>query len=202
MNSGKTGLADRAFQGHAQERLGLHRELHRQLLEDVLAEAVDDHAHRVLLGDTAALAVEELVLADLGGGRLVLHGGGAVADLLVGEGVGTALVADQQGVALGEVARPLGPRADLHQAPVGLVAAPGGDALGDDAGAGALADMDHLGAGIGLLAAVGHGHGVELADALLAAQHAGRVLPGDGGAGLDLGPADAGAVAAPQNPQR
>src|SRR5690606_6532689 len=41
--------ADRAFQRHFQQLLGLDREFHRQLAEHLLAEAVDDHGHRVLL---------------------------------------------------------------------------------------------------------------------------------------------------------
>jgi hypothetical protein len=41
-----------------------------------------------------------------------------------------------------------------------------GDALGDDGAAGVAADVDHLGAGVGLLAVVGQGHGVELAHEL------------------------------------
>ena len=53
--------------------------------------------------------------------------------------------------------------------------------------------MDHLGAGVRLLGVVGHGHGVEFADAAIAFEDATRVLPGDGGSGLDLRPADLGA---------
>jgi hypothetical protein len=37
----------------AQQLLRLDRELHRQLLEDSLAEAVDDEVDRVLLGEAA-----------------------------------------------------------------------------------------------------------------------------------------------------
>src|SRR3954469_12166475 len=70
---------------------------------------------------------------------------------------------------------------------------PGADALGDDARAGVGPQVDHLGAGVGLLAVVGDGDGVELARRALAAQNAGGVFPGDGRAGLHLGPADLGA---------
>ena len=59
-----------------------------------------------------------------------------------------------------------------------------------------LAEMQHLGAAIDLLVAVGHRDRVELAARIVAAQDAGRVLPGDGRAGLDLGPGDLRAVAA------
>src|SRR5690606_6415929 len=105
-----------------------------------------------------------------------------------GEGVGTALFADQQAVALGVVARAVGIAVDLDQAAVGVLATAGADALGHDLGLGALADVDHLGAGVGLLAVVGQCHRVELAGRVGADQHAGGVLPGDRRAGLDLGP--------------
>src|SRR5690606_27476912 len=169
---------------------------HRQLAEDLLAEAVDDHRHRVLLADAARAAVEQLVVADLGGAGLVLDGGRGVADLDVGHRVGAALLADQQRVALGVVARAVRPGKHLHQAAVGVLAVAGTDALGDDRALGALADVDHLGAGVGLLAVVGERHRVELAGGVVAGEHAGRVLPGDSRAGLDLGPVDPAACAA------
>jgi hypothetical protein len=58
-----------------------------------------------------------------------------------------------------------------------------------------LAQMHHLGAGIGLLGVVGDGDGVELALAVVAAQDAGGIFPGDGGAGFDLRPHHLGPVA-------
>jgi len=68
-------LSDASFQAHAQQLLRLDGELHRQLAEDLLAEAVHDHVDRVLERDAALLAVEELVLADLRGRCLVLVNG-------------------------------------------------------------------------------------------------------------------------------
>src|SRR3546814_9125660 len=59
-----------------------------------------------------------------------------------------------------------------------------------DARARVLAEVDHLGAGVGLLIVVGDGDGVELAHRVVALQDAARVLPGDRRAGLDLGPGD------------
>src|SRR6478672_4487333 len=82
----------RAFEAHSEELLGLDGELHRELLEDLLAEAVHDHRHGVLGRDSPLLEVEDLVLADLRGGRLVLHLGRRVADLDVGERVRPAPV--------------------------------------------------------------------------------------------------------------
>src|SRR5690606_35799458 len=125
------------------------------------AEAVDDHRHRVLLADAAAAAIEQLVFADLGGRGLVLDGGGGMPDLDVGEGVRAALLADQQRVALGVVARALGAAVDLDQAAVGVLAVSGADALADDLALGALAQVNQLGAGVGLLAMMGEGHGME-----------------------------------------
>ena len=53
-----------------------------------------------------------------------------------------------------------------------------------------LPDVDHLRAGVGLLAVVGERHRVELADRVVALEDAARVLPGDRRARLDLGPGD------------
>src|SRR5690606_3234178 len=93
-------------------------------------------------------------------------------------------------IALGIVARAVGVAVHAHQATVGVLAVAGADALADDLALGALADVDHLGAGVGLLAMVGPRHRVAVADRVIAGQHAGRVLPGDRRAGFDLGPGD------------
>ena len=69
-------------------------------LEDVLAEAADDHVDRVLARKAPLPTVENLVLTDLGCGRLVLDLRRAVPDFEVREGVGAALVAEEQRVAL------------------------------------------------------------------------------------------------------
>ena len=52
--------------------MSLHGELHRELVEDLLAEAANNHGDRILLTDPALLEVEDLLLADLRGRRLVL----------------------------------------------------------------------------------------------------------------------------------
>jgi hypothetical protein len=56
----------------------------------------------------------------------------------------------------------------------------GADAFADDGAAGIGADMDHLGAGVGLLVIGGDRNRVELAHAAFADQHAGGIFPGDG----------------------
>src|SRR5262245_35336986 len=84
-------LPDAAFEAYVQQPRGLDRELHGQVAEDLLAESVHDHRHRVLARQPALLAVEELLLADLPGRGLVLHHGGGIGHLDVGERVGPAL---------------------------------------------------------------------------------------------------------------
>ena len=73
---------------------------------------------------------------------------------------------------------------------IGVLRAPRRYALGDDAALGVLAEMDHLGAAVDLLAAVRHGDRIELALRIVAAQNAGRIFPGDRRSRLDLRPAD------------
>src|SRR3954470_23293989 len=70
--------ADAPFERNVHELVRLHGELQRQVVEDLLAEAVDDHADGVLGRQPALAQIEELILADLRGGRLVLDGGGRV----------------------------------------------------------------------------------------------------------------------------
>ncbi len=101
--------------------------------------------------------------------------GAAVFD--IGHGVRAAAVADQQAVALGEIAGAFGLFVDRDEAAIGVVGLPRADAFGDDPAFGALAEVDHLGAGVGLLAAIGDGDGIELTHAVIAAQDAGRIFP-------------------------
>src|SRR5262249_16123660 len=84
---------------------------------------------------------------------------------------------------------------DLHAAAVRVLPVAGGDPLRHHRALGVLADVDHLGAGIGLLIIVGQGHGVELAHRVVALHNAARVLPGDGRTGLHLRPGDLGVLA-------
>src|SRR5690606_11750699 len=184
------GLADRAFQADIQQVLGLDGELHRQLLEDLAAEAVHDHVDRVFLGQPALTAVEELIVADLRRRRLVLDACRALARLDVRKGVRAAAVADEERVALRVVPGVLRRRHHAHEAAVGVLAAPGRDALRYDRAARVAADVDHFRAGIGLLEVVRDRDGIELADGVLAPQDAARILPRDRGPRLDLRPRD------------
>src|ERR1700681_1030327 len=65
-------LTHRPLEADRDQLLGLDREFHRQLLEHVAHEAVDDERHCVLLGEAALHAVEQHLLGDFRRGRLVL----------------------------------------------------------------------------------------------------------------------------------
>src|SRR3546814_6296633 len=71
-NTCRFELTDAAFQRDADQLLRLDGELHGELLHDLAAEAVHHQGDGVLLRQAALAAVEQLVLADARGGRLVL----------------------------------------------------------------------------------------------------------------------------------
>src|SRR5713226_4425272 len=190
LQGGDSALPDAAFQTDAQELLRLDCKLHGQLAEHTLAEAVHDHGNGIFRLQPPLPQVEELILADLRGGSLMLHAGAGVPHLDVREGVGTALVANQKRVALRVVARASGPLQDLHLTSIGVLAVASRDALCDDGAARVLADVDHFGPCIGLLVVVGEGNRVELTHRVLTLQDAARILPGNGGTGLHLCPGD------------
>lgn len=122
---------------------------------------------------------------DFGVGRVDSEGG---------EGVGAALLADEHGVALGVVTGSYCFGSDVDEAAVGILGAVCGDAFRDDCGACIFSDVDHFGSGIGLHGSCCEGHGVELADRVVALEDAAGVFPGNGGSGFDLGPGDLGVI--------
>src|SRR3546814_2415326 len=83
-NTCRFELTDAAFQRDADQLLRLDGELHGELLHDLAAEAVHHQGDGVLLRQAALAAVEQLVLADARGGRLVLDDRLAVLGLDVG----------------------------------------------------------------------------------------------------------------------
>src|ERR1700722_16940906 len=72
--SKEEALTHASFETDRDQLLRLGRELHRQLLQHVLDKAVDDEADGLLLAQPALGAIEQHVLGDLRGGRLVLEG--------------------------------------------------------------------------------------------------------------------------------
>ena len=89
-------------------------------------------------------------------------------DLDVRERVRAAFVAQQQRIALGKIPRVGRALLNFHQPAITVLAVPGRDALGNDRAARVLADVHHLGAGIGLLVIVGQRHGIKFADGIVA----------------------------------
>src|SRR5438445_8713692 len=89
-------LSDAAFQRDRDQFLRLDRELHRQLLQDVLDEPVDHEADGFFLRQAALHAVEQHVLGNLRRGRFVLERRGRVLGFHIGHGMRAAFVADQQ----------------------------------------------------------------------------------------------------------
>src|SRR3989338_3000060 len=83
-------LTNTSFQAHSKKLLGFDGKLHRQVAENLLAVAVDDHVDRVLCRNAPLIAVENLVLADLRSRSLVLHLGRRDLDLDVRERVRAA----------------------------------------------------------------------------------------------------------------
>ena len=117
-----------------------------------------------------------------------------VLDLDIGNRVRPAFRPDQQTVTLGVVAAVLGLGVHGHETTIGVLGLARADPLGDDARFGVLAQMDHLGAGVGLLHVVGDGDRVELTLTVIPTQDAGRVFPRHRRAGFDLCPHDLGAI--------
>src|SRR6266545_2147321 len=117
-----TLLSNATLKADAEQLLRFHCELHRELLENLLAEAVHDHRDRVLGVETALHTVEDLVFTNLRSRGLVLHGCGRVLYIDVRERVRPATGPDEHRVALGVVARPLRPGKNLDQPPVAVVA--------------------------------------------------------------------------------
>src|SRR5437660_6041961 len=99
------GLSNRPFQRDRDQLLRLDRELHRQLLQHVLDEAIDDEADGLLLAQPTLGAIEQHVLGDFRRRRLVLEGPRRILRLHIVHGVRAAFVADQERVAGGVVAR-------------------------------------------------------------------------------------------------
>src|SRR5215510_691426 len=110
--------------------------------------------------------------------------------------MGAAVITDQERVAIGEVARADRAGVRRDQAPVRIIGMPRRNALGNDPARGVAAEMDHLGAGIDLLAAIRDRNRVELTARMVAAQDAAWVFPGDRRAGFDLGPGNPGTLPA------
>src|SRR3982074_2868749 len=109
-------LADAPFHLQLDQPVELHGVLHRQFLREGLDEAVDDHRHRLLLGDPPGLEVEELLVADLAHRRFMADLDLVLIDLHVGVCVGAGVLVHQQRVAADRRLGTLHARVDPDQA--------------------------------------------------------------------------------------
>ena len=112
----------------------------------------------------------------------------AVAAFDIGHGMRAALISDEQGVTLREIARAVGTTQNAYQTAIRRIRFTRRDCFGDDTRFCVLTHMDHLRAGIGLLIAIGDGDGIKLTLAVIAFQDAAWIFPGNGGAGFNLRP--------------
>ncbi len=147
-------------------------ELHRKFVHYLFGVAVDDESDGIFDANTPLPAVEELVVADLGGGGLVLDGSRGIGDDHIREGVCAASVAEKQGVALAVVAGIVGVDTHLDESAVGVLAVSGGYTFRNNTRARVTADMDHLGTRVRWLVIIGDGHRVEFGRGVVASQDA------------------------------
>src|SRR5271155_3758510 len=119
--------SDTPFQTYSHKLLRLDRELHRQLLQHFLAEAVDDQRHGLFGWNAARGAIEKLVVGDLRRRRFVFDARRRIAAFDIGHSVRAAFAADQERVALREVARVRGLRMHAHEPAIGVLRVAGTD---------------------------------------------------------------------------
>src|SRR5690606_565088 len=172
----------------------LHGVLHGQFLGEGLDEAVDHHGDGLVLVEAAAHQVEQLLLAYLGDAGLVLDGDVVLVDLHVRVGVGARGGAEHQRVALDAAGAAHGALLDLHQAPVGGATAVLGDGLGHDLGPRVGGRVDHLAAGVLVLARAGEGDGQDVGTGAAAHHVDRRVFQRHLGADVAVHPLHGGAL--------
>src|SRR3954451_15201618 len=98
-SSSSCQLANRALHLELDQAVHLDRVLHRELLDDRLDKAVDDELAGLFLGQTVGHQVEELLVADLGDGRLVADVDVVLADADRRVRIAARVLVEQQRVA-------------------------------------------------------------------------------------------------------
>ena len=186
------GSADAAFHFEVDEAFQFDAVFHGELLHQVVDETIDGEGHGFGFGEAALHEVEDLVFADLGDGGFVLGGVFVAFDGDGGVGVGAGAAVDEQGVALGVVFAAFEVLRDVDLAAVGGAAFADGDGLRNDVGGGVVGEVDHLGAGVLVLAGVGEGDGDDFTTGAFAFHDDAGVLHGEAGADVAVDPADLG----------
>ena len=92
----------------------------------------------------------------------MLQFGGRLLDFYVWEGMSATLIANQEGVALGVIPSIFSAFENFNLASVCVLRSTGRNAFRDDGAASVLADVNHFGSGIGLLAVIGYCNRIEL----------------------------------------
>ena len=133
-------LSHAALERNAQELLGLNGEFHGKFVDHIFGVTADNEGNGVLGGDTALVAVEQLVLGDFRSCGFVFHCGVVVGHIDIRERVRAAGGTQQQGVARGIVACAFGLRSHFDQSAIGILAVTGGDTFRDDRGTRVAAD--------------------------------------------------------------
>src|ERR1700732_4950315 len=101
---GGAASADAPFERNRDQFLCFHREFHRQVLQHIAHEAVDDQGRRLFARKPALHAIKQLILGNFRGRRLMfeLRAGGLRFN--IGHRMGAARIADEQRIAIGEIA--------------------------------------------------------------------------------------------------
>src|ERR1700730_8268344 len=121
--------ADAPFERNRDQFLRFHREFHRQLLQHIAHEAVDDQSRRLLAREPALHAIKQLILGNFRGRRLMfeLRAGGLRFD--IGHRMGAARIADEQRIAIGEIAGAGGFPVGRNLTAIGILRSAGGNSL-------------------------------------------------------------------------
>src|SRR6202034_4944545 len=171
--------------------------LHRRFLGDRLDEAAAHHRHRLVLGQPPAHQIEQLVVADPGYGGLVPHRDVVFADVDVRVGVAAADRIHQQRITFHAGARPVRALVHLDQAAVGGATTAACDRLGHDVARRVWRQVQHLGAGVLVLALAGERDRKHLALGVFAGHPDRRVFHGDLGSNVAVDPFHGGAGFSP-----
>src|ERR671912_2634690 len=150
-------LADRAFHLQLDQAVKFDGVLQRKLLGYRLDKAVDHHRDGLLLRESAALQVEELVLPDLGDGCLVLGVDLLLLDLDVRIRVRPRVLIQEQSVALDPALGVVAALVNLQESAVHAPATTLGDGLGGDQARGVRRGVDDLAARVLVLSVTGVG---------------------------------------------
>ena len=187
-------LADTSLHLQIDESLQLHAVFHRELLHEIVDEAVDAEAHRLGFGEAALHEVEDLVGADLADAGFVLGAVLIATDADGGVGVGVAVAVDEQGVALGVVFAAFEVLRDVDEAAIGAATFADGDGFADDVAGGVIGGVDHLRAGVLMLAAVGQGDADDFTTGAFALHDDAGVFHGEAAADVAVDPAHFGVL--------